>query len=326
MTSKSSGRRLLRATVLVVGAGVIAGCGLGSASTSGAAGSSTSAADPAKDKLAQVEARGTLVLATDPAYPPQSYAVKGAPRLTVTKCANNQLTGNQIAGYDADVSKLVARALGVEPCFVAPTWSEMTGGHWGGRWDIAFASIGITRDRMKGLYYTQPYSSEAERFFVRTDSPATSVEQLSGKRLGGCGDCFAEFYIERTLDLPGEKINFLVDHAAFVGYDVESDGLAAVAKGKLDGFLCGVAVGAKAIKEGLPLRAVGDDQYVANLSGAVDKSSGLDPSAFMTKVNTIVSQLQDAGTLRERSLHYFGVDFATRAKGFDVSALGQDKP
>src|SRR5262249_1716942 len=70
-----------------------------------------SAADPSTDKLAQVRARGTLIMATDPAYPPQSYRVEGAKRLAHTRCAANQLTGNQMAGYDADTSKLVAKGL-----------------------------------------------------------------------------------------------------------------------------------------------------------------------------------------------------------------------
>ena len=88
------------------------------------AGAARPTGDPSTDKLAQVLARGTLILSTDPAYPPQSFRVKGAKRLATTKCAANQLTGNQIAGYDGDASKLVAQGLGVEPCFVTPTWSE----------------------------------------------------------------------------------------------------------------------------------------------------------------------------------------------------------
>src|SRR5882672_1414056 len=119
----------------------------------------------------------------------------------------------------------------------------MIGGHWADRWDIAFASIGINRDRMQNLFYTQPYSAEAERFFVRKTSTYRTVGQLSGKRLGGCGGCFAEFFIKGTLDAPGQKLTFPVKHATFVSYDVERNGLAAVAQGKLDGFLCGVAVG-----------------------------------------------------------------------------------
>jgi polar amino acid transport system substrate-binding protein len=279
--------------------------------------------DPSADKLAQILARGTLILSTDPAYAPQSYRVKGVARLAKTKCAANQLTGNQMAGYDVDTSKLVAQALGVEPCFVTPTWSEQISGHWGDRWDIGFVSMGITRERMTRLYFTQPYSAEAERFFVRTSSSVESVQQLSGKRLGGCTGCFAQNYIQRNLDLPGQKVKFLVDHAKFVGYDVERNGLADVARGKLDAFLCGVAVGGKAIAEGLPLRPVGGDQYVAYLSGAVDRSSGLSDTAFIARVNTIVLRLHAQGALRRASLKYFHTDFATRAGHFDVSRLAQ---
>src|ERR1043166_2663247 len=140
---------------------------------------------------------------------------------------------------------------------------------------------------MTRLYYTQPYSAEAERFFVRANSKYTTVLQLSGKCLGGCGGCFAPYYIQRPPRLPGESVRHLVTPATFVGYDVEANGLADVAKGKLDAFLCGVAVGGKAIKQGLALRSVGDDEYVAYLSGAVDRFSGLSVTSFVGRVNGI---------------------------------------
>ena len=284
----------------------------------------STAGDPATDKLAQVLSRGTLVLSTDPAYAPQSYRVKGAKRLTQTKCAENQLTANQMAGYDADTSKLVARGLGVEPCFVAPSWSETISGHWNDRWDISIASVGITRDRMRGLYYTQPYSAAPERFFIRTSSPVKTVRQLSGKQLGGCTGCAAQYYIQHSLDMPGQTIRFLTEHATFVGYGVEHDGLVDVAHGKLDAFLCSVAVGDKAIAEGLPIRAVGGDQYVGYLSGAIDRFSGLSSAAFADRVNAIVRRLEAQGTLSRLSMKYFHRDFASRAKNFDVARLGQN--
>ena len=57
------------------------------------------------------------------------------------------MTANQMAGYDADTGKLVAKRLGVEPCFVTPTWSEIISGHWNDRWDIAYGSGAINSDR-----------------------------------------------------------------------------------------------------------------------------------------------------------------------------------
>ena len=118
---------------------ILAATGCGSSGTDGASGttatSETSTVQPAgdasTDKLAQVLARGTLILFTDPAYPPQSFAVKGAKRPADTKCAANQLTADQISGYDAETGKLVAEKLGVEPCFVTPSWTEVTGGQLG---------------------------------------------------------------------------------------------------------------------------------------------------------------------------------------------------
>jgi ABC-type amino acid transport substrate-binding protein len=252
-----------------------------------------------------------------------SYQVTGSKRLANTRCAENQFTGNQIAGYDADTSKLVARALGVEPCFVAPTWVSMVSGHWGDRWDIAIASIGITYERMANLYYTEPYSAQAERFFVRKDAPYGNVGQLSGHRLGGCTACFAQYYVERTLRLPGQPLAYRVKNAHFVGYDVERNGLADVARGKLDAFLCGVAVGAKAIREGLPLRALGGDQYLAYISGAVDRFSGLSQLAFTQKVNQAIRRLQAQGTLRRLSMHYFHIDFASQAAHFEIARIRQ---
>ena len=244
-------------------------------------------------------------------------------RLAHTKCAANQLTGNQMAGYDVDTSKLVAQGLGVEPCFVTPTWSEQISGHWGDRWDIAFASMGITRERMTRLYFTQPYSAEAERFFVRKSSSVKSVQQLSGKRLGGCTGCFAQNYIQRNLDLPGQQVRFLVDRATFVGYDVERNGLADVARGKLDAFLCGVAVGGKAIAEGLPLKPSAAISTSHICPGPSTGVPGLSATAFIARVNTIVRRLQAQGVLRRASLKYFHTDFASRADHFDVSRLQQ---
>ena len=56
--------------------------------------------------------------------------------------------------------ELVAKALGVEPCFVTPSWTEITAGKWSDRWDIAFGSGAITADRMTRLWMTTPYRAE----------------------------------------------------------------------------------------------------------------------------------------------------------------------
>jgi ABC-type amino acid transport substrate-binding protein len=88
---------------------------------------SGSAANP-DDKLAIVTGRGTLLLPTDTAYPPASFVVKSAERRPDTECAENELTGPEVDGYDVAVSKAVAAALRLEPCFVTPTFTQQLAG------------------------------------------------------------------------------------------------------------------------------------------------------------------------------------------------------
>src|SRR5689334_10064932 len=52
----------------------------------------TQAGSTGGDLLADIQSRGTLVVSTDPAYPPQSELVENATRDANTKCTTDQLT------------------------------------------------------------------------------------------------------------------------------------------------------------------------------------------------------------------------------------------
>lgn len=276
------------------------------------------------DKLAQVMARGTLILSTDPAYYPQSFLVKGAKPLARTKCAANQMTANQMAGYDADTGKLVAQRLGVEPCFVAPTWSEIVSGHWNDRWDIAYGSGAINTDRMGRLYMTQPYYAAPQLFFVATKSSYKKPGDLDGKTIGVCAGCTHELYMKHTLKIPGVKVTFKVKNTKLAIWETEEPGLKAVAAGKIDAFLCAAPEGFGVIHQGVRLRAIKEPAFFMYPTGFVDKYSSFDVKAFVAKVNSIVQGLEADGRLKRLSLKdFFGVDYATKAGQFDLKTIGQ---
>jgi polar amino acid transport system substrate-binding protein len=310
----------LAAILLALGA---AACGGDGEEAAGPAAATTTAGDPSKDKLAQVLGRGTLILFTDPEYPPQSFAVEGAKRPSDTKCAPNELTASEVAGYDADTGKLVAEGLGVEPCFVTPSWTEVTAGNWGDRWDLAYGSGAIDLGRMDVLYMTQPYYATPNVFFVPKDSPARRPEDLSGKRVGACAGCTMEKYLRRTLKLPGAPLKFVVDNPDVVTFDTEVPGLAATAKKRIDGFLCSEPVGAEEIANGVPLRMLQPPAYLTYKTGYVDKRSGLDVGPFIERVNQIISEAHGSGELSKLSTKYFGKDYATEAGAFDLGSIGQ---
>jgi ABC-type amino acid transport substrate-binding protein len=309
-----------RVTVVLITGVLLAACG------GAAAPSATPTADPATDKLANIQARGTLLLSTDPEYAPQSMKVDGAARAANTRCAPNQLTAPEMTGYDAETGKLVAAVLGVEPCFVTPPWSDVIGGNWSDRWDVAWGSGALSAERMERLWVTQPYYSTPHAFFVRADSPYQQPSDLDGKQIGACSGCTHELYLRRTLDLPGTKLAFQVDHPQIVTFEAEPPGLAALADGKLDAFLCGEPVGDAEIAKGVALRKLAPAAYTTEKTGYVDKGSSLKERAFVDAVDAAISKLHGAGTLKQLSQQFFGLDYATAAAAFDLASIHQTVP
>ena len=300
---------------------ILAATGCGSSGTDNTA---STTADPTTDKLAQVLSRGTLVGYHEADYPPQSMDVAGAKRLAKTKCTPTQLTANQVEGFDADATKLVAEKLGVEACFATPSWTEVTAGNWGDRMDIAYGSGSINADRMQRLYMTQPYYAVPNYYFVAKGSPARHAADLNGKSIGSCASCSHEMYLNNELEIPGVKITLNVQNPKVVTYETEPPGLKAVAKGKIDAFLAAEPVGQAQIDAGVPLRRLPDVAFTYYPSGFVDKSSGLSSAAFVAKVNEIVQGLQADGTLTAKSQKWFGQNFVKAAAAYDIAKIQQE--
>ncbi|HET7725964.1 MAG TPA: transporter substrate-binding domain-containing protein [Candidatus Limnocylindrales bacterium] len=283
-------------------------------------------ADPSRDKLAQILHRGTLVEYFEADYAPQSYAVEGVTRAADTRCAPNELTAAEVTGFDNEITKLIAADLGVEACFVSPTWTEVTGGNWGDRWDIAYGSGAINATRMEHLWMTQPYYYIPQRFIVREDAPFQVPSDLDGKAIGTCTSCTVESYLKGTLEIPGVDLRQKVRGPSLVGFETEGPGIDALVAGGIDAFLAAEPVGRQAIDEGKPLRLLDEPAFSMYPSGFIDKGSALDTRALFMRINEIVAGLHRDGKLRALSEQFFGVDYTTEAAAFDLAVLGQTGP
>ena len=298
---------------------IAAACG----ATPGGA-SPTPSANPTTDKLAQIQARGTLVGYAELDYPPQSIKVEGATRANPTKCLANQMTGAEVTGFDIETHKLVAHELGVEPCFVSPTFSEVTAGSWGDRWDIAYASGAINARRMEVLWMTQPYYYIPQVFLVPKDSPAQVPSDLDGKTIGTCTSCTVEAYLQGTLVIPGVELIQKVKDPVLAGYETEFPGIEELAAGKIDAFLVAEPVAKEAIAQGLALRILEEPAFSMYPSGFVDKGSGLSAKAFYDRVNEIIKAAHADGRMKALSMEWFKTDYTTPAGAFDLDVLEQD--
>jgi polar amino acid transport system substrate-binding protein len=255
------------------------------------------------DLLAQIEEKGVITVSTDPAYPPQS--------------SYNQQT-KQYEGFDIDVATEIAERLGVEIAWEEPSWETITGGNWAGRWDISVGSMTITPERAEVLYFTPPYYYTPAAIAVHEDNTTINgVEDLDGKRIGVCGGCTYQSYLEGTLEIaqdpsgeavaiesPIENPKIQTKETDIVAIDdlALGDGL------RLDAVISALPTLQEAIKSGKPIKIVGEPLYYEPLSVALDRNSQLDPTRLLERISEIIEEMHEDGTLSQLSLKWYGVD------------------
>jgi polar amino acid transport system substrate-binding protein len=309
-----TGQSLLALGILLI---ILAACGLSS--------SSGTEPTPIPDKLTEIMARETLIIATEPEWPPQSKLDESIARAENTKCGSDQFTANQFEGFDAAVAVEIAKRLGIEPCFVTPAWTLITSGNWDDRWDIHVGSMTIVPERIEALYFTQPYYTSPAAFFVHEDNTTfTKPADLSGKRIGVCTGCIYENYLDGTLTIPGEEPDFVVENSIVEGYQTEALENLLLGDGvELDAVLTQLTSGQDAIKAGQPIKQLGEPVFNEYLAIAVDKKHSKNPISLARKAAEIVRQMHDDGTLQQLSQQYYGLDLTTAASQFDIQSVQQ---
>lgn len=259
--------------------------------------------DEADDLLAQIEEKGVITVSTDPAYPPQSQL--------------NEETG-EYEGFDIDVAKEIAERLGVDIAWETPSWETITGGNWAGRWDVSVGSMTITPERAEVLHFTPPYYYTPAAIAVHEDNTTIDgVEDLDGKRIGVCGGCTYETYLEGTLEIaqdpsgeavpiesPIQNPRIETKETDIVAIDdlALGDGL------RLDAVISALPTLQEAIKTGKPIKVVGEPLYYEPLSVALDRNSQLDPTRLLERISEIIEEMHEDGTLSELSSKWYGVD------------------
>jgi polar amino acid transport system substrate-binding protein len=251
-----------------------------------------------KDLLSAVKARGVMRVSSDPNYKPQSFL-------------NEQ---GQMDGFDIDVSKEIAKRLGVKVEFVTPDWDVIVAGNWGGRWDVSIGSMTITPDRKQVLYFSPPYYFTPAQFAVHKDSKLTSVDDFTGKTVcAGSGTTY-ESYLNNQLTLEGETILKQVQGVKKVQtFQTDAECIQAIQAGRteIDGVLTALPTVEDAIKNGAPIKKIGAPVYYEDLAAAFDKKVP-DSQSFVDAVSKIVNDMHSDGTLTQLSIKWYGVDLTTK--------------
>jgi polar amino acid transport system substrate-binding protein len=252
-----------------------------------------------QDLLASVEEAGVLRVSTDPAYPPQSSL--------------NEDTG-EYEGFDIDVATEIAKRLGVEVAWETPQWETIIAGNWNGRWDVSVGSMTITPERAEVLDFTPAYYFTPAAVAVQEDDNSVSdlTTDLDGKTIGVCGGCTYDFYLQKTLDIPGYTPEFVIDDAEIVGTDTDTTAIEQLVQGRVDAAISALPTLQGAIDKGKPIKIVGDPIFYEPLAVAVDKSSDLDPTTLVDRLSEIIDEMHSDGTLTELSMKWYGTDLSAQ--------------
>ena len=253
------------------------------------------------DLLSDVQERGTLLVATDSNYAPQSF----------------KNPDDTWEGFDIDVAREIANRLGVEIEFLDISFDVVTAGSWNDRWDINVGSMTVTPERQESLIFTAPYYYTPAAFAVHADSTATSIMDLAGLTVGvGAATTYSD-YLEGGLTLVDEEILAEPPAAEIQVYDTDLLAIQDLALGdgaRLDAALTALPTIQNAIDEGQPIKVLGDPVYYEQLAVALDQSSSLDPQTLADEISVIVEEMRSDGTLTALSDQYYGVDITTKTE------------
>jgi polar amino acid transport system substrate-binding protein len=281
--------------VLAAGALLTAAC---AEETPGGGGGGGGQTEP-NDLLAEIQSRGTLRVATDPQYPPQSSL--------------NEETG-EWEGFDIDVATEIANRMGVEVEFITPGWQQIIAGSWQERWDVSVGSMTVTPERDEVLHFATPYYYTPAAVAVREEDAATMTDvatAFDGATIGVCGGCTYEFYLDGSLNIPGEEIEFVIDDAEVHTYNTDVPAIKDLEVGRLDAAISSLTTLQGAQDEGSAIEIVGNVFYEP-LSVAVDRNFSLDPERFVAELDRIVQELHSDGTLAALSEKWFGQDLSAK--------------
>ncbi|MDB5935958.1 MAG: cystine transporter substrate-binding protein [Massilia sp.] len=239
----------------------------------------------AADLLATAKARGTLRIAMEGTYPPFNF--------------KDPKTG-ELAGYDADVARLLAAKLGLKPEFVSTEWAAILAGLGAGKYDVIVSQVGITPKRLEAFDFSEPYTYSSPQLIVRKDERATyaTLAALKGKRLGvGQGSVFEQ----QARAVPGIEVK---------SYPAAPENLQDLAVGRIDAALNDSLMVAYLLSNSkLPVKAGARVGNVERMGIPFQKGN----PQFKAAVDKALADAAADGSLKKISVKWFGIDVSRPA-------------
>jgi ABC-type amino acid transport substrate-binding protein len=226
----------------------------------------------------RVKDSGTLKIGFEGTYPPYNYVDEK----------------DNYVGFDVDISKEIAKRLGVEAEFVAAPWDSLIGGLKADKFDIIIAQMAITEERRKSVDFTDSYVITGSVIITTEDNKElTNPDKLKGKKIGVVGGTLFE---EEANKIEGADIRIYKNNADII-QDLKNNRIDANINDPL-------YMGYNIKTSDLPL--VSSEELLNKLSiGMAIKKDNAD---LTKEINNILKEMKEDGTYQTIFKEWFGIE------------------
>ena len=237
VSDRVSRRDFLKLSSLVAGMGgvmVLSGCGPAAQDATTDDADATDAADAADAAEATLGDGVTLRVGMEAAYAPYNWQVSEESEYTIPI---DNVDGAFADGYDVQVAKRIAEALGMEPVAVKLDFSALIDSLNNGQIDIVCAGMSVDPDRAQSADFSDSYIDDDIVMITTSDSPyagATTFADLAGASVMGQAATMYDTVIDQIPDInhmtPGETVPAVVESLASGTSDVITYSMLSVPK------------------------------------------------------------------------------------------------
>lgn len=223
------------------------------------------------DTLDDILERGVLRVGMEPGYMPFEMTNKKG----------------DIVGFDVDMAKRMAKAMGVKLELVSTAWDGIIPSLITKKFDIIMSGMTLTQERNLKISFADPYIVIGQSILIskKLEGTITSYKDLNTKK----------YKVASKLGTTGEQATKrMIPNATYISFETEQEGVMDLVNGKIDAFIYDLPYNAIAFAEkGEGKLVLIDEPFTYEpLAWAVNKGN----ADFINWLNNFLVQAKNDGT------------------------------
>lgn len=199
--------------------------------------------------------------------------------------------GDEVVGFDVDLTALVAKELGVKQQYVDTPFEGIKSGQDlnSGKCDLAAAAMTITPEREKVMDFSEGYFDAHQAMLVKTGKPYKTLNDLSGKKVGVQTGTTGEAYVREQDKQQSLKLEI-------VSYEDLGAEQQALEGGQIEAIINDLPVWTEYVKENPGKFQIAAEFDTGEQYGMAVRSGN---KALLDVVNEVLRKAKDDGTYDE---------------------------